>query len=418
MIKLIKTKNVDGNLLMISSKSLFHRYLIMASRIENFSIKFNALCDDVKTTIEVLRAIGSKIEIKDREIIIKGFKKIEENKLNFNESGSSLRFLMPYAFIEKGNYQFRGKKRLPYRPISDLIDVLENKDVFFTSKRLPFRASGKIEGAFFKLNASLSSQYISALMMSGSFISDEIEIQISSDISSLSYIKMTAEVMKDFSFATTIKKEKIKVKKINKKQSKKSIQIEGDWSNALVPIALATLRGKVIIKGLNKNSYQGDINLIHVLENAGADIKWCNNDLIVRKSIISPLEVDLSDNIDSFPVLSVLALSCKGNSVFRNINRLRLKESDRIEAILDLHRSLGAKSYVQDNNFIVVPDRFNSFEIDSYKDHRIVMAAVVASALADIEVRIKNFEAIDKSYPGFENDMKAIGVNIGDLNEI
>lgn len=418
MIKKIRTKNIDGRVEMISSKSLFHRYLIMASRLANASIKFKGLSNDVKTTIDALIAMGSKIQVKEDELTISGFEKISENHINFGESGSSLRFLLPYAFIEEGTYEFTGEKRLPDRPIADLIDELKNKKVTFTSDKLPFKASGKIEGAFFKLNSNVSSQYISGLMMAGSFISDKVEIKLKSEIKSLSYVKMTASVMKDFGFDTQIQNNKIIVQKMEEKQEIKTIKIEGDWSNALVPMALAILKGQVIIKGLNEDSYQGDSNLVRILENAGADINWVNSNLVVKESKLNCFDLDLEDNIDAFLVLSILALSCKGKSILRNIERLRLKESDRIAAALDLHKKIGAKSYVKDDKFIVVPDEVKSFEIDSYDDHRLVMAALVASALADIEVTIKNFEAIDKSYTGFAKDMEDIGVSIGEIDEI
>lgn len=417
MIKKVKVERIYGDLEMVSSKSLFHRYLIMSSRNKGTKILFNRICDDVRVTIDALKAAGAKITVKDNQIIISNFEKIKENEVYFSESGSSLRFLLPYFFIEEGMYRFKAGKRLSQRPIDGILKELRNKKVKFSKVKLPFTGIGKLEGSFFMSNADVSSQYVSGLMMSGTFLNDKTQIDLKSNITSTPYIEMTAQVIEDFGYKVDFLGDRIIIEKV-KEKTPTTITIEGDWSNSLVAIGLAILKGELEITGLYKDSYQGDSNLVTFLDNAGADIKWVKDKLIVKKSKLKRLDMDIDNNIDAFPVLSVLALSCKEKSIFRNISRLRFKESNRIESVLSLHKKLGAKSFVKGKDFVVVPSELKSCVIDSYDDHRIVMAAVVASALADIEIRINNFEVINKSYPGFEKDMKSIGLIIGDVNEI
>ncbi|MDO5027470.1 MAG: 3-phosphoshikimate 1-carboxyvinyltransferase [Tissierellia bacterium] len=418
MIKKVRIEKIKGDLEIPASKSLFHRYLIMASRIPGLRISYKGLCQDVLVTIEALRAIGSKIQVQDNEILINGFEKIRQNTINFQESGSSLRFILPYAFIEEGYYEFTGENRLPQRPIKDLLKELEDKNVTFTHYKLPFLARGRIKGAFFKLRADISSQYISSLMMAASFISDQAEIDIVGQVKSLPYINMTAKVMSDFPFDVRVLENRILINRNESKKAKKHFVIEGDWSNALLAISLSLLKGDLRLGGLKKASYQGDSKLVDILKASGADISWEGDFLEVKKSQIDQLVMDIEDNIDAFPVLSVLALSCKKPSFFYNIKRLRYKESDRVEAILDLHQRLGARSYVDGDKFVVVPHKLKSCRVNSYKDHRIVMAALVAAALADLEIVIEDFEAVYKSYPGFIKDMESIGVEIGDEDEV
>lgn len=431
MIKKIRIKEIKGDIEIPASKSLFHRYLIMASRSEGVKITYKGMCDDVGVTVEALQKIGSKVQVSKLFITINGFEKTSDNVLDFKESGSSLRFILPYAFIEEGSYEFTGRGRLPERPLGDLLDQLSQKGVNFSDQKLPFIGQGQIkaggpDGIYYKLRADISSQYISGLMMASSFIADHIEIDLLGKVKSLAYIDMTAGVMREFSYDVKILKDKMIIDKIKNLEYSnnpiKEIKIEGDWSNAMVAIALGLLKGNLRIRGLNKNSYQGDKNIVEILKNQGADLEWQDQELKVQKSKLYAFDMDIEENIDLFPVLSVLALSCEEKSVFHNINRLRLKESDRVEAVLNLHRRLGAKSYVDGDKFIVLPGDLKSCTIDSHKDHRLVMAGLVAAGLTDkneneIQVTIEDFQAINKSYPDFEEDMKKIGVEILEIQD-
>lgn len=413
MKKVVKCKSIGGSVEMISSKSLFHRYLILASRSKHTKIYFHKMADDVKVTLDALKKIGSKIEIFDDRLEIKGFEKNKFGEIDFKESGSSLRFLLPYALIEEGEYEFTGRGRLPQRPLFDLLEVMKSNGVEFSDDCLPFRASGKLKGGEINLKADISSQYISGLLMASIFMGNAFVINLTSQLKSISYIEMTKKVMEDFGinfYGLMIDKGSF--------IEPEEITIEGDWSNAIVPIALGLLKGEVRIKGLKKNSYQGDARIIEILLDQGADISWEKDSLVVKKSELKPFDLDIDNNIDLFPVLSVLALSCYKRSIFRNTSRLRLKESDRLEAVMELHRKIGADSFISGEDFVVVPRKYKSAIINSYNDHRIVMAAVVASALADIVIEIEDFQAIDKSYLGFEEDMRNLGLEIGEDYEI
>ena len=434
MNKIVKVNSVGGSLYMPSSKSLLHRYLILASRSKDVLFEARNLSDDVLKTIEILRDLGTEIEIsqgsdKNEEhgktyIRIYGYKKSFPSHIDFGESGSSLRFLLSQCFLEERYISFTASPRLMERPIEDLVRQLEHRGVNFSSKRLPFQAKGRIGSWDFETRADLSSQYVTSLMMTaigidwGNKPNTSLNIRVDGPIRSFSYVKMTRDIMEELGYEVIISNDgsKIKVDK-GSRDVRGFFKVEGDWSNAILAIGLALLKGEIKIYNLKKDSFQGDRALVEVLKKMGADIDWVDDHLLVKKSRLKPIDINLDENIDLFPVLSVLALGADGESRFSGLDRLRLKESDRLEGVYALHRAIGADSYIDKGDFIVVPGKVRSFSFSSRNDHRLVMAAVLAAGLAPIDVSIEGFEAINKSYRGFERDMTSLGVKIIDSNE-
>ncbi len=434
MNKIVKVDSVGGSLYMSSSKSLLHRYLILASRSKDVLFEARNLSDDVLKTIEILRTLGTEIEIsqgsgKNEEhgktyIRITGYKKSFPSHIDFGESGSSLRFLLSQCFLEERDISFTASPRLMERPIEDLVRHLKGQGVSFSSDRLPFHAVGRIRSWDFETRADLSSQYVTSLMMTAIGIDWEnnpntsLNIRVDGPIRSFSYVKMTRDIMEELGYGVAISNDgsKIKVDK-GPREIRGFFKVEGDWSNAILAIGLALLKGEVKVYNLKKDSFQGDMALVEILKKMGADIGWVDDHLLVKKSRLKPIDINLDENIDLFPVLSVLALGADGESRFRGLDRLRLKESDRLKGVYDLHKAMGVASYIDNEDFVAVPGRVRSFNFSSRNDHRLVMAAVLAAGLAPIDVSIEGFEAINKSYRGFERDMTFLGVKIIDLNK-
>ena len=373
---------------MPSSKSLLHRYLILTSRSKDVLFETKNLSDDVLKTIEILKALGTDIEIsqgpfegeKDRRTYIKisGYKKSFPSNIDFGESGSSLRFLLSQCFLEERDLSFTASPRLMERPIEDLVRQLENQGVNFSTKRLPFQAKGRIRSWDFEIRADLSSQYISSLMMTALGIAWEtypvptLRIKVDGPIRSFSYVKMTRDIMKELGYGVDIYLDKSEILiDHGPRDIKNFYKIEGDWSNAILAIGLAILKGEVKIYNLKKDSFQGDRRLVDILEKMGADISWVGDYLLVRKSQLKPIDIDMDENIDLFPVLSVLALGADGESRFSGLDRLRLKESDRLEGVYALHRAIGVDSYIDKGDFVVVPGKVRSFSFYSRNDHRL-----------------------------------------------
>ena len=420
----IRANNIEGHINMVSSKSLLHRYLILATKSKDTKIYTNKISIDVKTTIDCLKKLGTNIEIKtfdksnstyDQIIEVKGAKASHPKTLNMNESGASFRFLLPYTFLEQREVEFIGKGRLPHRPIDELINVLKESNIKFSNNRLPFKASGKLRGSHFTFTGQTSSQYLSAIMLSAALMEQVSTIQILGKMSSKNYIIMTAKCIEDFGVKVEID-ESFQNIKIDGRTYKapNEICIEGEWSNAILPIAIGLMGGEVSIGGLFKCSYQGDINVVDILHSKGAKLIYEDDRLFAYKSDIESFDLDIDDNIDLFPVLSVLAINSKGRSIFRNIERLKEKESNRIESVLKLHQDIGSNAYIEDDAFVVEPSNVNPAQIDSFNDHRIVMAATLASIFTK-EIIIDGFEAIEKSYPNYLEDLKLLGFEIEEI---
>lgn len=409
-----KIGKISGEISMPSSKSLLHRYLIMGSRNNNTELLVNHISKDVLTTIEILEKLGSHIEYNDSKIKMNFSSLSYPTSINFGESGSSYRFLLPYCFIEERTMAFKAEGRLPERPMKPMIDQLKCNDIVFSNDRLPFIAKGKISGGHFAFPGNQSSQFISGIMLIAPFLHRDVTIDIQGDLKSKSYVDITKSCMEEFGVTIEIDENysKIFIAK-SQYEDDKFVEVEGDWSNAIVPISLALTKGQVYIEGLREDSFQGDAGIIKVLRDMGADINWVDKRLLIKKSKLSSFNLNIEDNIDLFPVLSILAIACQGKSTFTNISRLRMKESDRIESTLALHKEIGSLAYVDGDNFIVEPSKLKDRAmVYSFNDHRIVMAAVVASSMMG-SLEIEGFEAIEKSFPNFIETMTMLGAEIG-----
>lgn len=412
----LKATKVLGKINMTSSKSLFHRYLIMASLSEGTRINFSGLSKDVEATISSLQNLGVYIDLSENYLFIKKGNTVEETDLFMNESGSTFRFILPYCFIEKRQVSFSGKGKLDQRPTEELIDVLIDNGIKFSNSRLPFKASGRISGSHFIFSGSTSSQYISAFIMAASLMNRPVTIEIRDKIQSKAYIDMTIDLVREFGIDIKVDEnwKKIEIDGRNYK-APSEINIEGDWSNAWALISHGLLGEKIEIYNLNKNSYQGDSNLSQFLKDKNGNINQKENSLIINNSSIENLSMDIDNNIDLFPVFSVLSLYCNSKSVFKNIKRLKFKESDRIQSIKSLLNKAGCKYKHNEDEFIVYPDKSRDeskgISVDSCGDHRIVMAASLL-AYKFKYVDIEGFEDVQKSYPKFFDDLQELGFDL------
>lgn len=412
----IQANKVSGNVNMPSSKSLFHRYLIMASESPGTKINFTDISEDVETTISCLKNLGVKIDIFENSLFIKKDRAIKNAELLLRESGSTFRFILPFSFIEDRKLTFSGQGRLPERPIGELINVLRDSSIKFSDTRLPFSAKGKIKGSHFKFSGKVSSQYISGFIMAASLMKKPVTIEITDKIQSKAYIEMTINLVREF--GVNIKTDDpmtfIEIDGSNY-QAPEEINIEGDWSNAWTLIGHALIRGQVEIDNLKKNSYQGDSKPLSFLITKNGNIRQKENYLLIKESKLENLSMDIDDNIDLFPVFSSLALYANSRTIFTNIKRLSYKESDRIESMKLLFDKVGCKYEVNDDEFIVYPglkkNHEKGIELDSFLDHRIVMAiSLLAYNYKYIDIR--DCQAINKSYPRFFEHLQELGFDI------
>ena len=393
----IKTDKLQGTVDAISSKSFAHRFLILASVADtDTTIIINEFSNDIMTTIDCLRNLGVEIEINGNEVTVHpSFFQKDVSDINVNDSGSTLRFLLPLVSFLSQKTNIKCSGRLQDRPIKELINQLKLSGLTFSKEKLPFTVDGTFHKIDFEFPGDVSSQYISAIMMISPLIGG-CEIKITSKMESTDYIKITQECLKTFGVDSEILSDKVIVKP-GALKSPGRICVEGDWSNAAFFLCANALGADVNVENLNYNSVQGDKKIVELLE------KIENN-----KDYI---EIDISQTPDLFVILGlVLSQKCE-KSVIKNAKRLRLKESDRIQSTYEMLKSFGVDCKIDGDNLLINKSEIKSTVVNSFDDHRIVMAAAIASVITK-EVEIKDWEAVNKSYPSFFEDLERLGSNV------
>lgn len=395
----IKTDKLQGKIDAISSKSFAHRFLILASVADtDTTIIINEFSNDIMTTIDCLRNLGVEIEINENEVTVHpSFFQKDVSDINVNDSGSTFRFLLPLvSFLsQKTNIQCSG--RLQDRPIKELVDQLKLSGLTFSEEKLPFTVDGTFHKIDFEFPGDVSSQYISAIMMIAPLIGG-CEIKLSSKLESTGYIKITQECLKLFGVDSEILLDKVIVKPGALKSPGKII-VEGDWSNAAFFLCANALGADIKVENLNMNSVQADRKIVELLEKIENNEDYC--------------EIDISQTPDLFVILAVVLSQKCDKSVIKNAKRLRLKESDRIQSTYDMLKSFGVNCEIEGDNLVIYKSEMKPAVVNSCDDHRIVMAAAIASIITK-EVEIKDWQAVKKSYPSFFDEIERLGSDVID----
>ena len=405
------------------SKSEAHRMLICAalsaSLVKLFVGKDGEAgrSNDITATIDCLRSLGAEILFTNKNylnITPLSFKNIhDEVELDCQESGSTLRFILPVASALCEHVRLKGCGRLPERPIDDLMNAMENHGVKFSSRRLPFETSGKLQAGVYELPGDISSQYISGLMLALPLLENDSVIKLTSKLKSAAYVDITMSSLKNFGIDITQQNNIYKISGGKKFLSPGTVSVGGDWSGAAFFLAAGALSGTVSVSGLSINSAQGDKKVLDILRMLGADIKVENEIVTVSPAGLiknKNIEIDIDSTPDLLPILAVTASCLDCDVRFYNASRLRLKESDRITSTAAAIRSLGGIVEEKSDELFVKGNRnLSGGLVKGYNDHRIVMAAAVAGCKCDHEVIITNAESVKKSYPEFFRDYASLG---------
>ncbi len=403
---------VKGTEKAIASKSDAHRALIAAAMSDTETVfNLTKVSLDIDATISCLEALGAKIFRSATSLTVTPIKgKAIAPVLDCNESGSTLRFMIPVATVMSSSPAFKGRGRLSARPLSPLKTAMEANGASFSSSTLPLSITGTLKGGVYTLPGNVSSQFISGLLFALPNLENDSEIKLSTALESSSYVDMTVQTLAEFGIKIQKTKNGYFIPGNQKYISPKTYTVEGDWSNIAPFMAAAALGGEIEAQNLKSNSKQSDRQIIDILQQFGADISQKENTYIVRKKNANPISVDMAQCPDLFPVLAVLACGAIGKSILYNAKRLRLKESDRIDSTMSLINALGGRAVADEDSLTVFgAGRLMGGESSSFNDHRIVMAGAVASAICKNNVIIKEAEAINKSFPDFIKHFEKTG---------
>jgi len=399
----------SGSIKAIPSKSYAHRLFICAALSDKETvIHLPSSSVDIDTTLDCLKKMGAKVRI-DGEfvtVIPSEFKK--ECILNANESGSTLRFIVPVASAVCDKVTFEGRGRLPDRPITDLMNTLRENGALFSADKLPFTKTGKLQSGRFTLPGNVSSQYITGLLFALPLLEGDSEIVLTTKLESSAYVDITLSALKKFGIEIETTEKGYFVKGSQRYISPDRLCVDGDWSNAAFFLVAGAIKNGISMTGLDTSSFQGDKRILEVLESFGAQVEKSDK-VSVKESKLIANTVDISEIPDMLPSLAVLASFSKGTTEFTGGARLRIKESDRLHSVTVLINSLGGKAVELDEGIRVEGVGLKGGEVDSFNDHRIVMAAAIAGSLGDKEVIINGAEAVNKSYPAFFKDFEDLG---------
>ena len=387
MTKTIPRSHLSGSIPAIASKSAAHRLYICAALADTPTV---ITCDGTSKDIEATKACLAAM-------------KQGQTTLPCGESGSTLRFLLPVAAALGLEVEFQMEGRLPQRPLAPLDEQLQAHGVTLTRPQPDvLHVSGRLTHGDFILPGNVSSQYISGLLFALPLLEGESTLTVTGTVESAPYIAMTMDALRQFGIRPQVHHNVYTIAPAPY-VSPGTAAVEGDWSNGAFWLSAGALSGPVTVTGLNPDSLQGDKAIVEYLARFGAKTEQTGSTVTVFPGALTAIDIDAASIPDLVPVLSVVAAAAKGTTRIFNAGRLRLKESDRIQTVISLLRSLGADAEETADGLLIHGGRsLSGGTVDSANDHRIAMAAAVAGTLCPVTVT--GAEAVQKSYPRFWED--------------
>lgn len=427
---IVKPGFLKGNVEAPASKSFAHRALLCAmlsgAACEIGNVDMSS---DIEATMGCVEELGAKCTYDEqkRVIFIDSRKELDFNKtynLDCRESGSTLRFLLPIVSSLGVKGYFSGQGRLPERPLDMFADIFINQPgIVFraTNDKLPATVEGKLQSGIFEVSGEVSSQHLSGLLMALPMLEGDSEIILKSELQSAAYVAITISVMKSFGVDVAATNHGYKVKGGQAYYATR-YDVEADYSQAAFWMVAGSISGDVTIKGLKLDSVQGDRAMIKLLEQFGSEVEFTEEGIRITREypLLRNRVIDASQIPDLVPIIASLAAFTPGKTTINNAARLRCKESDRLAAVADGLNKIGASVVEKaDGLEIIGTDNLQGgAEVNSYNDHRIVMALAIAALKCKYEVTINDYKCIDKSYPKFFEHFNMLGgvtdgINVG-----
>ncbi len=388
----IYPKKLSGTIYAIPSKSQAHRLLICSAFSDNKTLLTCPQTNqDIEATADCLRALGAEITRTENGYQVTPAANIPDSAiLNCRESGSTLRFMLPIAGALGVNATFQMSGRLNSRPLSPLWEEMERMGCTLirpTSNTI--LCTGKLNAGHYQIDGSVSSQFISGLLFATALIDGESTLEITGRIESAPYIKMTQQALSAFGISTF----NGQVSGSFPFHSPGNLDVEGDWSNGAFFLAASAMGSSVTVEGLHNDSAQGDRAVVDALI------------ALAEQATISAADIP-----DLIPILSVVSAT-KNGAVFTDIQRLRLKESDRVASVISMLNALGICAKATQSTLTVFPGTLKGGTVDSCNDHRIAMSAAIAATVATDPVTIIGAQCVAKSYPSFWEEYGRLGGN-------
>lgn len=404
-ILLDKSELKNNQTIIISgSKSETNRLLLLQALYPNLKIENASNSDDSEVIKNALKSVG------------------KSRRINVHHAGTAMRFLTSFFAIQEGlEVVISGSNRMHERPIKILVDALNQlgSDIKYLNQEgfPPIKIIGKkIQGNKVLIDANVSSQYITSLMLIGSSLLNGLEIQLQGKITSIPYIKMTLSVLQSLGVKAEFENNIIKIPR-TKELTNDTFVVESDWSSVSYfysLIALSKIDTQITLGYFKQNSLQGDVVLAEIYQNFGVQTTFTDNKIILKK-VDNPSIKNININLNNAPdIAQTIIVTCLGLKItcdLTGLHTLKIKETDRLQALKNELEKFGAEvsistDSIQLNNSVDFQNE--TIAIETYQDHRMAMA--FAPLVLKQSLLVKNANVVSKSYPGFWNDLKSLNI--------
>ena len=397
-----------GEIDLPSSKSYTHRAIISAFIANrNTIIKGINYSDDILATIKGLEALGGDFVLDTDKLTFVSRKEIKNKSVIIDacESGSTLRFLIPIALYFCEKVKFVGKPNLFSRPLDVYEKIFKEDNIFYKKGDNYISINGHLKDQDYIIDGQISSQYITGLIYFFVLQQSKNKLIFKNKINSKNYVYMTIDCLQKFGVQQSFNGDEYRFNKSN--FTFKEISVEKDYSQLAFWAVYAAKCGKIKFKNKIKNSLQGDRIIMDILTNAGAHIEYFDDEIIISKGNLKPINVDIENCIDLGPILFTLCSLISGESVIRNIERLKYKESDRISSMVEELKKAGVEFFINDDEIHIIGKEINIDEItfNCHNDHRVVMSLSIFALCTTKKATMIGCECVRKSYPTFYDDV-------------
>lgn len=386
------------------SKSYAQRALAAALLAEGESVLRNLdFCDDTLSAIRVIETLGAKVErLDERTVRVSGGLDPQSDLLNMGESGLATRMFTPIASLCNKPITVQGEGTLLYRPMHMMIEPLRKLgvDVRDGGGRLPVEVCGPISGGEIEVDGSVSSQFLTGLLMALPLAAEDTTIAVENAVST-PYLDMTIDLASKFGVNIQHNDYKEFYVEGGQKYEATDLVIEGDWSAAAMLLVAGAVAGEITLTNISLLSKQADVAICDALVRAGALVTSEPDRITVEHRDLVGFEFDATQCPDLFPALAALAAAAEGESVIYGTHRLEHKESNRAETIASEYGKLGIKVELEGDMMRITGGEIHAAEVESHHDHRIAMSMAVSALRSDGEVLIHDAECVAKSFPDF-----------------